>query len=90
MIRVQATYVGPGTGVFSGSRLALISTAQNQYDQVHNSCGVVPDFLQPNVVTQGTVVLGNVCFVVRSSDIGSLTLFDYQSSPSDQVYFKLT
>jgi hypothetical protein len=50
----------------------------------------VPDAVLPNVVTQGTVVLGNICFVVRSSDIGNLTMFDNQTSPSDQVYFKLT
>src|SRR5207248_2875021 len=40
MIRAQATYQGPGTGVFSGVRLGLVSTAtQFVYDQIHNSCG---------------------------------------------------
>jgi hypothetical protein len=41
------------------------------------------------MVTQGTVVLGNICFVIRSSDLGNLTLVDHQTSPSDQVYFAL-
>jgi hypothetical protein len=90
MVRIQATYAGQGTGVFSASRLALVTNTQTQYDQLRNSCGPVPDAVLPNVVTQGTVILGNICFVVPTADIGSLTLFDNQTSPSDQVYFKLT
>jgi hypothetical protein len=88
LVRVQATYQGPGTGVFSGVRLALLSSStQLMYDQIHNACGVIPESLSPNVVTTGTTVRGNVCFTVRASDIGSLVLIDNQASAADKVYF---
>jgi hypothetical protein len=89
MVRAQATYQGSGVGVFSGVRLALISATGNKYDQVYNSCGAIPAPLPPNVVTSGTTVRGNTCFMVRASDIGSLVLFDNQISESDRVYFAL-
>ena len=90
VVRAQATYLGPGTGVFGNVRLALYSTAaQLTYDQISNTCGVIPDALTPNVVTQGTAVRGNVCFVVRAGDIGSLVAYDNQANPGDRVYFAL-
>ena len=90
MVRAQATYQGPGTGVFSGVRLALLSTAtQFIYDQIHNSCGIIPDSLPPNVTTTGNAVRGNVCYMVRASDIGSLIAFDNQTNEADRVYFAL-
>jgi hypothetical protein len=90
IVRTQATYIGPGTGVFGSARLALYSSATQQtYDQTKNSCGAIPDALAPTVVTQGSVVRGNVCFVVRASDVGSLMAFDDQSNPNDRVYFAL-
>jgi hypothetical protein len=89
MVRAQATYQGPGTGVFSGARLALISATGNKYDQVYNSCGVIPSPLPPNVVTAANTVRGNICYTVRASDIGTLVLFDNQTSEADRVYFAL-
>jgi hypothetical protein len=89
IVRVQATFAGQGTGVFSGMRLALLSGIQTTYDQLHNSCGTVPDMVPPNLMTPGGSVRGNVCFTVRASDIGSLTLFDNQSTDADRLYFAL-
>jgi hypothetical protein len=89
MVRVQATYQGQGTGVFSAMRLALVSGIQTTYDQLHNGCGVVPDMVPPNLVTPGGDVRGNVCFTVRVSDLDSVVLFDNQSSDSDRLYFAL-
>jgi hypothetical protein len=70
-------------------RLALQSNIQTTYDQLHNGCGIVPEMVAPNVVTSGTVVLGNVCFAVRASDLDSLVLFDNQSLDTDRLYFAL-
>jgi hypothetical protein len=90
MVRVQATYAGQGTGVFSAMRLALAPNAQTSYDQLRNGCGIVPDALPPNLVSHGGVVRGNVCFTVRASDLDSgLLLFDNQSRENDRVYFAL-
>jgi len=90
MVRVQATFVGQGTGVFSAMRLALLSGVQTTYDQLHNNCGIVPDIVPPNLVTAGGSLRGNVCFTVRVSDIDSLVLFDNQSSfDQDRLYFSL-
>ena len=90
MVRVQATYQGPGSGVFGGVRLALLSTTtQFVYDQIHNSCGVIPDGLSPNVTTTGNAVRGNVCYMVRAADTGFLVAFDNQTNEPDRVYFAL-
>ena len=89
IVRVQATFAGQGTGVFSGMRLALVSGIQTTYDQLHNACGTIPDMVPPNLVTPGGSVRGNVCFTVRASDVGSLTLFDNQSTDADRLYFAL-
>jgi hypothetical protein len=89
MVRVEASYLGQGTGVFSAMRLALLSGTQTTYDQLKNGCGVVPDMVPPNLVTQGGVVRGNVCFTVRSSDVDSLVMFDSQTADNDRLYFAL-
>jgi hypothetical protein len=89
MVRVQATFMGQGTGVFSGMRLALVSGIKTTYDQLHNACGTVPDMVPPNLVTPSGSVRGNLCFTVRASDVDSLTLFDNQSTEPDRVYFAL-
>ena len=89
MVRVQATYLGQGSGVFGGVRLALLSGLQTTYDQLHNNCGIIPDSVPPNLVTPGGSVRGNVCFTVRASDIDSLLLFDNQSSDNDRHFFSL-
>jgi hypothetical protein len=90
VVRVQATFLGQGTGVFSGTRLALRSGGvQTTYDQLSNNCGIVPDTVPPNLVTTGGVTRGNVCFTVRASDINSLVLFDNQGIEGDHTYFAL-
>jgi len=90
LIGLQATYTGGGTGTFTGSRLALVNPrTQARYDQFSNNCGAIPTAVSPNVVTPGTVVLGNVCFAVPAADIGSLLLVDNQPSQADRVYFAL-
>jgi hypothetical protein len=89
-VRIQATFLGQGTGAFSGVRLALLSTRTGQtYDEIANSCGIVPDMVPPNVVTQGQGTRGNVCFVVRAADVGWLIAYDNQPNQSDRVYFSL-
>jgi len=90
IVRAQATYLGLGTGVFSAVRLSLYSTATGQtYDQMSNNCGVIPDPLNPIVVTQGNSTRGNVCFVVRASDVNSLIAYVNQQNIGDRVYFAL-
>jgi hypothetical protein len=89
MVRVQATYLGQSTGVFSAMRLALASGVGTTYDQLKNGCGIVPDMVPPNLVTPGGSLRGNVCFTVRASDIDSLVLLDNQTADNDQVYFAL-
>ena len=90
IVRVGATYLGQGTGVLGAVRIALYSTSTRRtYDQINNSCGVIRDPLTPTVVTQGGTERGNVCFVVRAADIGSLIAFDNQPSLADRVYFAL-
>jgi hypothetical protein len=88
-VNVNATFLGQGTGVFSGIRLALISGTGTTYDQLKNSCGTVPNMIPPNLMTPGGSVRGIVCFQVRATDIGNLVLFDNQATPADELYFAL-
>jgi hypothetical protein len=88
-VRIWATYLGQGTGVFSAMRLALVTGSQTMYDQLHNGCGVVPEMVPANLVTPGGEVRGNVCFTVRASDSDTLVLFDNQSNDNDRLYFAL-
>jgi hypothetical protein len=88
-VRVQATYQGQYTGVFSGLRLALVGPNGVMYDQLHNSCGTLPDSVPPNLLTPGGVTRGNVCFVVRASDIPSLVLVDNETTQNDRQYFSV-
>jgi hypothetical protein len=89
MVRVQATYLGQGSGVFSAMRLVLGSGIQASYDQLHNGCGVVPEMVPSNLVTAGGVVRGNVCFTVRASDSDALVLIDNQPLDHEKVFFAL-
>jgi hypothetical protein len=90
MIGLQATYTGAGTGTFTGSRLNLLNPrTQARYDQVGSNCGAIPGAISSNVVTPGTVVLGNVCFTVPAADAGSVLLVDSQPSEPARVYFGL-
>jgi hypothetical protein len=90
MIALQATYTGAGTGTFTASRLNVLNPrTMNRYDQVASNCGALPGAISPNVVTPGTVVIGNVCFTVPAADVGSLLLVDTQPSQPDRVFFAL-
>jgi hypothetical protein len=90
MIGLQATYTGAGTGTFTASRLNLLNPrTQARYDLVASNCGAVPGAISPNVVTPGTVVLGNVCFTVPAVDVDSMLLVDNQPSEPARVYFAL-
>lgn len=88
-VRLQATYLGQSTGVFSSMRLALVGPNGVLYDQLNNSCGTLPDPVPPNLVTAGGVTRGNVCFVVRATDSPSLVLVDNQATDVDKQYFAL-
>lgn len=89
VVRIQATYLGQGTGVFSAMRLVLLSGSGTTYDQLHNGCGVLPDIVPPNLVTAGGSVRGNICFSVRPAEIDSLVMVDNQTADNDRVYFSL-
>ena len=91
-VRVMATYQGTGSASFDGLRLALISNSTGAvYDQLHNNCGAIPNPIVPNLETAGGSDDGVICFTVRASDIGSLVLYDNQStSDADRQYFALS
>ncbi len=88
MVRLQATYSGSeATPVFAPFRLRVMGPS-GTYDNLDNSCGLIPDDISLNQFANG-VVRGNVCFAVRSSDVGQLLLYDYQQSETDRLYLAL-
>jgi hypothetical protein len=89
MIRIEATFRGDGSSIFTASRLALRSTTGEIYEQIHDACGIVPDMPPPNLVGSGGVTRGNVCFTVRAIDVDALVLFDTLASPAERQYLAL-
>ncbi len=89
LIGVQAIYSGQGSGVLSAIRFGLVGKSGQQYDQLKNSCGLIPDSLPPTLIAPGAGIAGNVCFSVPSGDVDGLLLFDSQSNEADRTYFAL-
>jgi hypothetical protein len=89
IVRVEATYRGERTGVFSASRLGLLAANGESYTQLDDACGLVPDILPPNLVVPGGQVRGNVCFTVRASDVDGLVLFDTAGRDNERPFFNL-
>jgi hypothetical protein len=85
MLRVQATYTGTGSALFSELRLGLVGPSST-YDQINNACRLIPDPLLPTLVSEGGIVRGNVCFAVRTSDAGSLAVYDTLTAEPARVY----
>src|SRR5262249_57208724 len=88
MVRLQASYTGSSAPpVFTPFRLRLVGPSAT-YDNLDNSCGLIPDDISLNQYANG-VVRGDVCFAVRSSDVGQLEMYDYQQSETDRLFLAL-
>jgi hypothetical protein len=88
MVRLQASYTGSeATPIFAPFRLRLMGPS-GTYDNLDNSCGLIPDDLSQNQYANG-VVRGNICFAVRTSDVGQLLMYDFQQSETDRLYLGL-
>ena len=66
----------------AGSPTALFTNVLN----AHRVNELGPDVVR---VLAATSELGNVCFVVRAADVGSLVAYDNHTDDSDRVYFAL-
>ena len=87
--RVQATYTGAGSKAFGRARLVATGAANVTYLTFRNSCGVIPDPISENETFSGGTITGNVCWAIRSSDAGSLSMFDDDGKNSDRVFLSL-
>ena len=93
IVRVAMTFNGTGSAdVAAGTRLRLGGNSAVAYTTYNDSCGVVPDELPDTEVFTGGTVEGNLCWAVKSSDIGSLVLFDdsFGVADGDRTFFALT
>lgn len=92
IVRVAMTFTGTGSDdVSAGLRLRLVGDSAVAYTTYNDSCGVVPDRLPDTEVFTGGTVEGNLCWSVKSSDVGSLVLFDdaYEVADNDRKFFSL-
>jgi hypothetical protein len=95
MVAASATYNGSGSShLDSGFALRAVGAANVAYTTFGtNSCGVLPDpdlYLDDPEVFPGGTVSGNAaCWVVPSSDVGSLVMFTEPIDTSQQVFFAL-
>ena len=64
----------------AGYRLRLVGQSNVAYSQFENSCGVLPDelgkFDSYREMFEGGTLSGFACFSVKTSDIGTLVLYD--------------
>ena len=89
---VQVKYLGPYSGRPGGqSSFRTLGEGDSVYTSFENSCGVIPLELPGSELFTNAEVIGNVCWEVATSDIGSLVMFvdGLISSRSPRVWFSL-
>lgn len=92
IVRVEATYTGPGSKTFDGSfRLRAVGASAVSYSTFSDSCGVIPDEISRAEVFTGGTIAGNECWQIRTSDVGSLLLYDdaFLSDDTKRKFFSL-
>jgi hypothetical protein len=88
IVRVQAIYTGTGSGFFNDLRLS-VAGPNTTYDQIQNSCGLIPDEVPATLAAPGGVARGNVCFSVRKTDANSLSIYDALAPEASRTYVAL-
>jgi hypothetical protein len=91
IVALAATYKPGGANTLVPTvRFGLLGPS-GEYLARRNPCGIVPDKLPATEVSSGNTITGNVCWQVRSSDVGSLLLFDDKLFiPARRVWLELT
>ncbi len=90
--QVQATFTGSGSAKFDGSyRLRTVGASAVSYSTFSDSCGVIPNELPDAETFTGGTITGNLCWDIRSSDAGSLVLYDnpFLGGGKPRVYLSL-
>lgn len=92
--RIEGTYNGDESSTFwLDMSLKSIGDSSVAYEGFDGSCGVIPDdFDQAGETFPGGTIIGNVCWNVRSADVGSLVMIAEESFTPDQdrVFFSIT
>jgi hypothetical protein len=90
---VQATFSGQGSVSFDGTyRLRAVGSAAVSYSTFQDHCGVIPDRISSADVFTGGTITGNVCWAIRSSDAGSLVMYDdpFLGNSASKKFFALS
>jgi hypothetical protein len=90
--QVQATFTGSGSAKFDGGfRLRTVGASAVSYSTFNDSCGVIPNELPDSETFTGGTIIGNLCWDIRSSDAGSLVLYDnpFLGGNKPRVYLSL-
>jgi len=90
LARVRVEYRGEGSDTFSGSyRLRAVGPSGVGYSTFQNSAGVIPDELPSSEVFTGGSIEGNIAWQIKSSDAGSLVMYDSETSKTGRLYMAL-
>lgn len=90
LARVRVDYEGEGSDTFSGSyRLRAVGPSGVGYSTFQNSAGVIPDELPSSEVFTGGSIEGNIAWQIKSSDAGSLVMYDSEASKAGRLYMAL-
>ncbi|HLZ68703.1 MAG TPA: hypothetical protein VKV26_02220, partial [Dehalococcoidia bacterium] len=90
--QLQATFTGSGSAKLDGGfRLRAVGASAVAYSTFDNSCGVIPNELPDSETFTGGTISGNLCWEIRSSDAGSLVMFDnpFLAGNQSRVYLSL-
>jgi hypothetical protein len=95
MIAISATFNGTGSSnLDSGFTFRAVGASNVAYTTFNDpTCGVLPDpdldLNDPQVFPGGTVSGNAACWVVKSSDAGSLVMFAHRFLADQDVFFSL-
>ena len=93
IVEIQAKFLGDGSSrIFSHLDFGAVGDLAVSYGQFENRCGVVPNELETfTEVFSGGLLMGNLCWEVRTSDTDSLVMFaDASFSRESRVWWALT
>ncbi len=93
IVRVEATFTGQGSskGFDGGYRLRAVGPSGVSYSTFEDHCGVIPSEISDAEVFTGGTISGNECWAVRSSDVGSLVMYDdpFLGNDANRKFFAL-
>lgn len=92
LARIRATYFGKNSSAFkAGYRLMAIGPSSASYSTFKSNVVTIPNPFPDSAASARGSIEGNICWQVKSSDAGSLVMYDnpITNTPHDELYMAL-